>query len=457
MIITKVSLPRRTFLRGLGATVSLPLLDAMIPAGTALAKTVGAPVTRVAFWGTANGVFGPHFKPAGSEINETGSTIVSKLTDYPSSPILAPLETFRNEMVVATQLGNLAAESKQVGSGVHARAASCFLSGCAAKRTEGADIELGTTLDQYAARELGRETQLTSLEMAIESSFVGNCDQGYSCVYVNTFSWRTPTMPLPMENNPRVVFERLFGDGGTTEQRLGQMRRDRSILDFVGEDLARLQKGLGAGDRKTVDEYLDALRDVESRIQKAERNSATTELPLSAQPAGIPESYADHADLMVDLQFLAFQADVTRVITFQTSREQGGRQFPFIGVPEAHHETSHHQGDPYKIQQNTKINTYFVQLFANLAEKMRNTPDGDGSLLDHAMLLWGCGLGSGDIHSPHDMPIAVVGGASGQLKGNRLLQYPMDTPFMNFGLSLLDKVGVHLEGIGDSTGRVTDL
>jgi hypothetical protein len=457
MIIRKLSLPRRTFLRGVGATVALPLLDAMVPAATALAKTAGAPTPRIAFWGTANGVFGPNFKPAGRQLNETGSTRVSQLTDHVSSPILAPLDAFRDQMVVATQLGNLAAESKQVGSGVHARASSCFLSGQAARRTEGADIELGVTLDQHAAAVLGTETQLSSMELAMESSFVGNCDQGYSCVYVNTFSWRTPTMPLPNENNPRVVFERLFGDGGTPEQRLGQFAKDRSILDFVGEDLSQLRGQLGAGDRNTVAEYLDALRDVEQRIQKGERTSATTPLPTSTQPAGIPESFADHADLMVDLQFLAFQADVTRVITFQTSREQGGRQFPFIGVPEAHHETSHHQGDPHKITQNTKINAYFVQLFANLAKKMRDTPDGDGTLLDHSVMLWGCGLGSGDIHSPHDMPIAVVGGARGQLQGNRLLEYPMDTPFMNFGLSLLDKVGVTLDSVGDSTGRVTDL
>jgi hypothetical protein len=431
----------------MGVTVALPLLDAMVPAMTALQRTPANPARRLGFWQTANGVYGPDYKPKGE---------ATLLTALEFTPIIAPLLPLCEQTVITTGLSNLAAESKQVGSGVHARAAACFLSGCAARRTEGADIELGKTLDQYAADVLGKDTQLSSLELALESSFVGNCDQGYSCAYVNTFSWRAPAMPLPMENNPRIVFERMFGDGGSVEARLAQMKRDRSILDRVSDDLASLSRQLGAGDRATVTGYLDALRDVEQRIQKAERHSATTPLPSAAQPMGIPESFPDHADLMVDLMFLAYQADVTRVITFQTSREQGGRQFPFIGVPEAHHETSHHQGDPHKIKQNTKINAYFMQLFANLATKMRETPDGDGTLLDHSLLLWGAGMGSGDIHSPHDMPVAVVGGGGG-LKGNRLLQYPLDTPFMNFGLALLGRAGVHLDSVGDSTGPVTDL
>lgn len=447
MIISKLALPRRTFVRGLGVAVSLPLLDAMVPSLTATSKTAANPVPRLGLWQTANGVYGPDFKPTGE------GTDLKKLA---LSPMLGPLARFCDQAVVATGLSNLAAESKQVGSGVHARAASAFLSGCAAHRTEGADIELGKTLDQYAADVLGKDTQLTSLELAVESSFVGNCDQGYSCVYVNTFSWRAPAMPLPMENNPRVVFERMFGDGGNIAARMDQLRKDRSILDRVSEDLASLQKKLGPGDRATIGGYLDAVRDVEQRIQKAEKHSETTPLPSTSQPMGIPESFPEHCDLMTDLMFLAYQSDATRVITFQTSREQGGRQFPHIGVPESHHETSHHQGDPHKIKQNTKINTYFMQLFANLAGKMADTPDGDGSLLDHSILLWGAGMGSGDIHSPHDMPVVLVGGAGG-LKGGRLLKYAIDTPFMNVGLSLLDRVGVNLPSLGDSTGRATDL
>ena len=447
MFITKLALPRRTFLRGAGVTLALPLLDSMVPALTATQRTAANPAPRLAFWQTANGIYGPDFKPRG-----TGTA----LSSLEFMPIIAPLAPLKSQTIIATGLSNLAAESKQVGSGVHARAASCFLSGQAARRTEGADIELGKTLDQFAADVIGKDTQLSSLELALESSFVGNCDQGYSCAYVNTFSWRAPTMPLPMENNPRAVFERMFGDGGSVSARLDQMKRDRSILDRVSSDLAALQKRLGPGDRAAVAGYLDAVRDVEQRIQKAEKHSATTPLPTTIQPMGIPESFPEHCDLMVDLMFLAYQADVTRVITFQTSREQGGRQFPFIGVPEAHHETSHHQGDPYKIKQNTKINAYLMQLFANLAIRMQKTPDGDGTLLDHAILLWGAGMGSGDIHSPHDMPIAVVGGGGG-LKGGRWLKYPLDTPFMNFGLSLLDRAGVHLERIGDSTGRVSDI
>ncbi len=451
MIITKRAIPRRAFLRGTGVLAALPLLDAMVPALTAMRRTPANPAIRLGFWNTANGVFGPDFKPDGEGTNLLAGHGLTL------SRILAPMESLRDQMVVATGLSNVAAESKQVGSGVHARAAAAFLSGMPAKRTEGGDIELGKTLDQYAAEELGKETQLLSLELALESSLAGNCDQGYSCVYVNTFSWRTPTMPLPMENNPRVVFERMFGDGGTVEQRLDQLHKDRSVLDSMTEELRKLQRLLGSSDRTTVSGYLEAIRDVEQRIQKAEASTASTPLPETMQPAGIPESFPEHAQLMVDLMFLAYQAEVTRVITFQTSREQGGRQFPFIGVPEAHHQTSHHQGDLHLIEGNTKINAYFMQLFANLCEKMRATPDGDGTLLDHSMLLWGASLGSGDIHSPHDMPIVVAGSGGGQIKGGRLLNYKLDTPFMNFGLSLLDKAGVHRKSVGDSTGHITDL
>ena len=448
MIIKQMAIHRRTFLRGMGVTVAIPFLDAMVPALSARANMAVAPAHRLVFYGGANGVYGPHFRPKG----DSGPLLKGELP-----PILAPLELVLDQTVVAGGLSNLCAESKDIGSGAHARSAGAFLSGIRPKRTEGADIMSGTTIDQFAAKKLGNDTQLSSLELALESSYVGNCDQGYSCAYVNTFSWRTPTQPLPMDNNPRSVFERLFGDGGSLEARLEQMQTDRSILDWVAGDMKRLQKRLGPADRMTVSEYLDAVRDVERRIQKAEQHSATTPLPQTSQPLGIPESFAEHAQLMVDLQFLALQADVTRVISFQTSREQGGRQFPFLGVPESHHETSHHAGDPYKIGQNTKINTYFMQLFASLAERMRATPDGDGSLLDHAMLFWGSALGSGDLHSPHDLPVALVGGGCGSLKGGRYLSLPLDTPFMNFGLSLLEKVGVELESIGDSTGRLADL
>lgn len=448
MMIKKMALPRRTFLRGMGATIALPFLDAMVPALSAVSKTPAAAVPRLVFYGTANGVFGPDFHPKGAP----GRLLKNEL-----SPILTPISPFVDQAVVITGLSNAASESKDTGSGAHARCAGAFLSGIRPKRTEGADIRSGKTIDQYAATALGKDTQLSSLELALESSFVGNCDQGYSCSYVNTFAWRTPTQPLPMENNPRVVFERLFGDGGSVTARLAQMKQDRSILDWVSDEMTDLKTQLGYADRNTLGEYLDALRDVEQRIQKAERHAATTPLPDMVQPLGIPESFDEHAQLMVDLQFLALQADVTRVITFQTSREQSGRQFPFIGVPESHHETSHHQGDPYKIGQNTKINTYFMLLFAKLAEKMRDTPDGDGSLLDHSLLFWGSPMGSGDLHSPYDMPVALVGGGCGTLTGGRYLQYPLNTPFMNFGLTLLDKIGVELESIGDSTGRLVDV
>lgn len=441
MIVTKMALPRRTFLRGAGVTLSLPLLDAMVPALTASSRTAANPVPRLGIWGTANGVHAPHFRPSGEGLNEM-------------SPVLAPLARFRDQTLVVTGCSNSAADTKDTGGGPHARGAGAFLSGARPYRTEGADIQAGKTVDQYAADVLGADTQLSSLELSLESSFIGNCDQGYSCAYINTFSWRTPTTPNPMENNPRIVFERLFGDGGTVSARLGQMRKDRSILDWVSNDINRLQKLVGPSDRRTVTEYLDTVRDVERRIQRSEEHSATTPLPESARPVGIPDSFDEHFDLMVDLQALAFQADVTRVITLQTSREQSGRVFPYIGVPDSHHVCSHNAGDPRKIDGYTKINTYFMQKFASLAEKLRSIPDGDGSLLDHSILFWGSTLGDGDLHSVHDLPAVFVGGGCGKLQGGRHVKAPFDTPFMNLWLSMLDKLGAEVPRIGDSTGRL---
>ena len=446
MIVSKTSLPRRTFLRGVGATLALPFLDAMVPALSALSQTAATPAMRLGFFYVPNGIQMGNFRPKGE-----GSA-------FEITPILAPLAPYRDQLIVFGGLANAQADPLDVGSGTHARAGAVWLNGARPKRTEGADIQAGTTIDQLAAEALGRDTPLSSLELALEPNYlVGNCEGGYSCVYVNTFSWRTPTMPMPMETNPQVVFERLFGDGGGQAARLARMRQDRSILDAVTEDMARLQGALGPQDRATVDEYVEAVRDVERRLQRTLRRSDSSPLPAIDPPLGIPDSFGEHARLMFDLQFLAYRGDFTRVSSFQLGRELSTRSYAELGVAEAHHDISHHQRNPEKMAKNTKINLYHMDLFSGLVEKMRATPDGDGSLLDHSMLLYGGGLGDGDLHLPHDLPLVLVGGGCGRIRGGRHLNYPADTPMMNLGLSLLDKVGVELESIGDSTGRLADL
>ncbi len=446
--VTKKALSRREALRGMGAMVALPFLDSMVPALTPLAQTVAAPaIPRLGFVYAPNGMFLPNFHPAG----EGGS-------GYAMTPILRPLEAYRDQMVVVTGLSNKGIVSPNEGGGVHTRAHGGWLSGVLPKRTEGADIEAGKTVDQYAADVLGADTSLRSLELTTESNFtVGNCENGYSCTYQNSTSWRSPTTPLPHERDPRVVFQRLFGDGGSVEARLAQMQTDRSILDSVMESINQLERRLGRSDRAAVEEYLDAVREIERRIQRAEQNSATTPLPTADQPAGVPDAYDEHVVMLFDMLALAYQADVTRVSCFQMARELSGRTYPEIGVPEAHHSVSHHQLNPHNIEQYTKINTHHVSLFSKLIERMHNTPDGDGTLLDHTIMLYGTGMGDGDHHTPYNLPVILVGGGCGTLEGGRHMKYEMDTPFMNLGLTLLDKVGVHLDGIADSTGRLANL
>ena len=446
--VTKKALSRREALRGMGAMVALPFLDSMVPAMTPLAGTAAAPaIPRLGFVYAPNGMFLPNFHPAGPG----GS-------DYVMTPILSPLEAYREQMVVVTGLSNRGIVSPNEGGGVHTRAHGGWLSGVLPKRTEGADIRAGKTVDQYAADVLGADTSLRSLELTTESNFsVGNCENGYSCTYQNATSWRTPTTPLPHERDPRVVFQRLFGDGGSVEARMAQMRTDRSILDSVMESINQLERRLGQSDRAAVDEYLNAVREIERRIQRAEENSATTPLPTADQPAGVPDEYDEHVEILFEMLALAYQADVTRVSCFQMARELSGRTYPEIGVPEAHHSVSHHQLNPHNIEQYTKINTHHVSLFSKLIERMHNTPDGDGTLLDHTIMLYGTGMGDGDHHTPYNLPVILVGGGCGTLAGGRHMKYEMDTPFMNLGLTLLDKVGVHLDGIADSTGRLTDL
>ncbi len=444
MIITKMALPRRSFLRGMGATLALPFLDAMVPALSAVAPGRNG-VTRLGFVYAPNGTYLPNFHPA-----TTGK-------GYAMTPVLQALEPFRNDMVVLSGLSNKGAETQSEGGGVHTRVHTAWLSGTRPKKTEGADIEAGTSVDQMAASAIGADTPLSSLQLSLDhENIVGSCENGYSCVYQHTYSWRDPTTPMPMESNPRAVFERLFGEGGSPKEQAARLKRDRSVLDLAMADMARLQRRLGVRDRSMVDEYLDSVRNVEQRIQRAERQSKVSPMPIADPPVGVPDSFDDHARLMFDLELLAFQADVTRVVAFQVSRELNGRPYPWIGVPEGHHAVSHHQMDPVKIAQGAKINAYHVSLFARFLERMKNTPDGDGSLLDHTLLLYGTGMGDSDHHTPVNLPAVVVGGG-GAIAGGRHIRYPMHTPFANLGLTLLHKIGVERDQVADSTGPLSDL
>ena len=445
--ITKKALPRRTVLRGMGSLVALPLLGAMVPALTATGRTAASPISRLGFFYAPNGMFLPNFHPTGN-----GGR------DYKITRILSPLKDYREQMIVVSGLSNNGLVSPNEGGGVHTRAHGGWLSGVLPKRTEGADIEAGKTVDQYAADVLGKDTSLRSLELTTESNFtVGNCENGYSCTYQNSTSWRSPTTPLYHERDPRVVFQRLFGDGGSVEARLAQMQTDRSILDSVTDSINQLERKLGPSDRVMMEEYLDAVREIERRIQRTVQNNASGPLPTAQQPAGLPDTYEEHVDTLFEMLVLAYQADITRVSCFQMARELSGRTYPHIGVPEGHHTVSHHQLNPHNIEQYTKINIHQVSLFSKLIERMHNTPDGDGSLLDHSIMMYGTGMGDGDHHTPYNLPVILVGGGSGKMKGGRHIKYAMHTPFMNLGLTLLDKVGVQVDSISDSTGLLTNL
>ena len=448
MIITKKHLPRRTFLRGIGATIALPLLDGMVPALTALRVSAAQPVRRLGVVYVPNGIFMDDWTPAGES------------TGFDLTPILEPLGAFRDQTIVLTGLSNKEGDAwPGEGAGDHARAAAAYLTGVHPKKTEGADIQAGVSMDQIAARVLGAETQLSSLELSLESrEAVGSCDPGYSCAYANTLSWRSPTTPLPMENDPRVVFERLFGGNESTDPEAWRARRDedRSILDAVGDKVARLQGGLGQRDRSKLEEYLEAIRDIERRIQMAEAQS-DRELPVMEQPPGVPETFEEHAKVMFDLQVLAYQADLTRVITFMVGHETSQRAYPEIGVPDAHHPLSHHGGDAKKIERLIKVNQYHARMFAYYLERLRETRDGDGTLLDQSMIIYGSGMSDGNGHNHHNLPTLLVGGGAGQVTGGRHLRYEAETPVTNLFLTVLDKLGVPAETIGDSTGRMQQL
>ncbi len=441
MINTKKALPRRTFLRGMGASLALPLLDAMVPSMTALAKTPAEPVRRLGFV----------YMPMGCDIGRWTPPGEGNLVAL--SPALQSLAPVVDHLTVITNL-----ELKNAYPGTHATSNAAFLSAAKAKWTESTDYHLGTTVDQIAAQQIGQQTLLPSLELAMDLlQTVGQCDNGYACVYQNNLSWSSPTTPLPAEAHPRIVFERLFGDGGNAADRRAALQRRASLLDWVRDDISRLQKQLGPDDRTRVGQYLDTVREVERRIQKAEAEATDSQLPDLDRPVGVPAAYADHARLMFDLQVLALQGDVTRVITFQLARETSTRTYPEIGVADPHHPLTHHGNNLEKIAKMAKINAFHVSLFAYFLEKLKSTPEGDGSLLDHTVYLYGSGMGNPNVHDHVNLPILVAGGGAGRLKGARHIKYVEPTPLANLHLTLLEKAGVRLDAFADSKGKVDEL
>jgi hypothetical protein len=443
MFITKMHLSRRTMLRGLGAALALPVLDSMIPALSAVANTAAAPVKRLGVFYVPNGMSMPYWFPKSE----------GPLTDMPAT--LQSLAAFKDRVLLC---GGLADEpaNRVKGGGDHARSAGTFLTGVPFKLTSGADVLGSISMDQIAAKELSKETQLASLELGIESNaMLGSCDGGASCAYTNTIAWSTETTPLPIENDPRAVFERLFGTSGSTDRvaRLARIEQDRSILDFVGQQINSLQQRIGTGDKVRVTEYLDSVRDVERRIQMAEQQNSR-ELPVVDQPIGIPADYAQHARLMMDMLALAYQTDLTRVSTFMLAKEVSGRSYPEIGVADSHHPVSHHQDEPAKLERLHKINEYHFRQFAYLVDKLSKLPEGDGSMLDHTLFLYGTGISDSNTHFHDDLPIALVGGKAAGIKGGRYIRYSKGTPLTNLHVTILQNMGVPVEQIGDSTGTV---
>lgn len=441
MIITRKAIARRSLLRGLGAAVALPLLDAMRPAMTALAKTPAMPVRRLGFV----------YMPMGCDLPRWTPSTVGRVLDLP--PTLQSLAPVANQLTILSNL-----ELKNAYPGTHATSNAAFLSAAKAKWTESTDYYLGTTIDQVAAQQMGRTTLLPSLELSMDLlQTVGQCDNGYACVYQNNLSWSSPNTPLPAEAHPRLVFERLFGEGGSPRDRQAALRRRASLLDAVREDISRLQRTLGPEDRTRVGQYLETVREVERRIQKAEAQTADAPLPDLDRPAGVPASYADHARLMFDLQVLALQGDVTRVITFQLARETSNRTYNEIGVPDPHHPLTHHGNDPQKVARMAKINAFHVSLFAYFLERLQATPDGEGSLLDHSLYLYGSGMGDPNVHNHVNLPILVAGGDPRRRDGARHITYAEPTPLANLHLTLLERAGVRLDAFADSKGRVDQL
>jgi hypothetical protein len=435
MFPMKKHISRRTVLRGMGAAVALPFLEAMVPAFTPLARTAANPLTR----------FGAVFVPLGERPGYWTPTKVG--SDFEITPILKPLEPFRNSMTLVSELCD--------PLDGHAVTVAAWLSGSVPFRTIAENVRAGTTIDQVIAAKIGQETPLPSLELATEdfTGWIGGCDTAYSCAYMNTISWKTPTTPLPMEINPRVVFERMFGRPGTRAQRLERMQEDRSILDSVRDDVSDLQKRLGSKDRARLSEYLDHVREIEERIQRTEKQ-ASTRVEAPDAPIGIPDSFDEHALLMYDLAAVAYEANITRVITYMKSRDASQRVYPNIGVTEPHHAMSHHGNNPEKLANLVKVNTYHISLFSKFIQRLQSTPDGDGSLLDHSLILYGSGMSESDNHSRLNVPTLLVGGAAGRIRGNRHIQVAKETPLANLMLTLAHKFDCDMDKFGISTGAV---
>ncbi|MCC9603330.1 DUF1552 domain-containing protein [Stieleria sp. JC731] len=435
-------LDRRTLLRGSGVAVSLPLLDAMMPSASATSIDPDKPIRRLGYYYIPMGFNPETWTPKGD---------AEMLGELP--PSLQPLKSVKDKLLVMTGM-----DLQNAYPGSHATSNSAFLSAARAKLTESTDYYLGTTVDQIAASFLGKASPLSSLELAMDSAnTVGQCDNGYACVYQNNLSWSSPTTPLPAESHPRLVFEMLFGDGGTPQQRLSQLKRRASLLDSMTLEMKRLQQRLGASDRNVVDDYLTSIREVERRIESAEQTSQDNPLPDLDRPIGVPASYGDHARLMFELQVLAFRGDVTRVCTFQLAREASTRTYPEIGVPDPHHPTTHHGNNPEKLAKVAKINRFHVSLFAEFLERLASILEGDGSMLDHSLFMYGSGMGDPDAHDHTNLPILVAGGQAGGLRGGRHMRYQTPEPLSNLHLTLLNKAGVPLETFADSTGQIKNL
>ncbi len=448
MIVTKKSLPRRTMLKGLGAALALPMLDAMVPAFAATGSAAAKTPTRLAFGYVPNGIIMPAWTP--EKLGE----------DYEFTRILKPLEPHRSEMSVLTGLAQHGGEALGDGGGDHARASASYLTGVHPKKTLGADLRSGISVDQIAAQANASKTALPSIELSCEDTrMVGNCDTGYSCAYTNSLSWRSPTTPMPPETNPRSVFERLFGslDGSLDPAVQARMNDDRkSILDFAQEHTKQLVKDLGAGDKRKVDEYLYSIRDIERRITRAEQDNRNF-TPTMEKPSGIPGLYSDHVKLMYDLQVMAFRADLTRVATLIYVREASAQSYPETGIPDGHHPLTHHRNNPEWIEKVTKINTFHVELLSYFIEKMKTTEDGDGTLLDHSMVMYGSGISDGNQHLHYNLPVVLFGRGNGTLRPGRHVAYPEYTPMNNLFLALLDGMGAPVEQLGDSTGKLNPL
>jgi hypothetical protein len=432
MFISKVSLPRRTVLRGLGAALALPVLDAMVPAMTPTVKTAAAPIRR----------FGAVFVPMGERPSHW--TPATTGAGFEFSPILKPLESFRESVTVVSNLDRPL-------QGTHAVSTGTWLTGAAPKRTEAEDFVAGTSLDQIIAQQIGRDTVFPSIEIGTEdlTGYVGACDVGYSCAYMNTISWKSPTTPMPLETNPRAVFERMFGRPGSTEERVMRMRQNRSILDSVRGDVAALERGLGARDRVRLDQYLEHVREIEGRIQRAEQRTAT-ELVLPAAPVGIPDSWEEHATVLFDLMALAFEADLTRVFSFMLNREASQLVFPNLGFNEPWHHVSHHGNQPEKLEMLVTLNVWQMSLFGKFIERLQSTPDGDGRLLDHSVVIWGSGMSDSDRHSPLDVPYLMVGNGAGLFSGNRHIAAPRGTQLADVMLTVAQKFGAEIDHFGVS-------